>query len=112
MKKMMKKAEMGIQTKPKKGKMISESGDLADALNKYEADKKKGTLPKTDKDAGKYMDNLNKQGKLGPKMKMGGSLKPVPADKKGLGKLPTKVRNKMGFQKNGGAMKKCKYGCK
>lgn len=40
------------------------------------------------------------------KMKMGGSLKPVPASKKGLAKLPTPVRNKMGFQKNGGKVKK------
>ncbi len=55
------------------------------------------------------------------KAKSGGSLKPVPAEKqKSLGKLPTPVRNKMGFQKDGGktkakkgaSMKKCKYGCK
>jgi hypothetical protein len=55
-----------------------------------------------------------------PKKKNGGSLKAVPGDKKkSLGKLPTAVRNKMGFQKNGGtmkaksgaSMKKCKYGC-
>ena len=32
----------------------------------------------------------------------GGSLKAVPADKKGLKKLPTEVRNKMGFMKKGG----------
>ena len=30
------------------------------------------------------------------------ALKPVPAGKKGLSKLPTQVRNKMGFMKNGG----------
>ena len=37
------------------------------------------------------------------KMKSGGKvLKPVPAEKKGLSKLPTKVRNKMGFMKKGG----------
>ena len=36
------------------------------------------------------------------KKKMGGSLKAVPADNKGLKKLPTKVRNKMGFMKKGG----------
>ena len=42
----------------------------------------------------------------------GGALKPVPAGKKGLAKLPTDVRHKMGFQKNGGTTKKCKYGCK
>jgi hypothetical protein len=40
------------------------------------------------------------------KMATGGSLKPVPADKGGLAKLPTAVRNKMGFQKKGGSVKK------
>jgi hypothetical protein len=40
------------------------------------------------------------------KFKAGGSLKPVPAGKVGLSKLPTAVRNKMGFQKKGGAVKK------
>ena len=47
--------------------------------------------------------------KMGGKVKkaaMGASLKPVPAGKKGLAKLPTPVRNKMGFQKNGGKVKK------
>jgi len=38
------------------------------------------------------------------KKAMGGSLKPVPADNKGLKKLPTKVRNKMGFMKKGGVV--------
>lgn len=43
------------------------------------------------------------------KMKMGGKLKPVDKTKKpGLAKLPTPVRNKMGFKKNGGAMSKKK----
>ena len=36
-------------------------------------------------------------------------LKPVPADNKGLGKLPTKVRNKMGFMSYGGKAKKKGY---
>jgi len=37
------------------------------------------------------------------------ALKPVPADKKkSLGKLPTKVRNNMGFMKKGGRVKKKK----
>jgi hypothetical protein len=38
-----------------------------------------------------------------PKMAMGGALKDVPAGKKGLAKLPTEVRNKMGYKKNGGS---------
>ena len=40
-------------------------------------------------------------------MKNGGSLKPVPTDKvSSLGKLPTAVRNKMGYQRKGGVVKK------
>ena len=39
----------------------------------------------------------------------GGRMKPVPANKKkSLGKLPTKVRNNMGFMKKGGRVKKKK----
>ena len=44
------------------------------------------------------------------KAKVGGSLKPVPTDKVGLSKLPTAVRNKMGYQKSGGTMKKAAGG--
>ena len=41
------------------------------------------------------------------KFAKGGSLKAVPSNKlNSLGKLPTAVRNKMGFQKKGGAVKK------
>ena len=32
------------------------------------------------------------------------SLKPIPATNKGLPKLPKKVRNKMGFMRNGGSV--------
>ena len=42
-------------------------------------------------------------GKGRVKKKMGGSLKPVnPQTQKGLSKLPTEVRNKMGYMKKGG----------
>ena len=34
--------------------------------------------------------------------KSGGTLKDVPAGNKGLGNLPTSVRNKMGYKKRGG----------
>ena len=38
-----------------------------------------------------------------PMMEKGGSLKPVnPQTQKGLSKLPTEVRNKMGYMKKGG----------
>ena len=41
--------------------------------------------------------------------KMGGALKPVdPKTQKGLSKLPTEVRNKMGYMKDGGKVKKKK----
>ena len=46
-----------------------------------------------------------KEAMYGAKMKkaeMGAKLKEVPSDNKGLGKLPKKVRNKMGYMKNGG----------
>tara|TARA_R100001126_G_C4822212_1_gene147304 strand:- start:31 stop:777 length:747 start_codon:yes stop_codon:yes gene_type:complete len=46
------------------------------------------------------------------KAKMGGKLKEVPSDNKGLGKLPKEVRNKMGYMKYGGSMKKAMYGAK
>jgi hypothetical protein len=38
------------------------------------------------------------------KKMFGGSLKAVPVDKKGLKKLPTEVRNKMGYMKDGGTV--------
>ena len=168
----MKKAQNGTVAKKKPAKtypIMSESGDLADALNEYNDMKKKGTVPKTDAEARKYMDGLNKRGKLGPakpKMKMGGAMKkakngtefgmlsvkagidknpnPTAADRiagatkgkskmkmggkmakqaavaiamKKAGKAPKKAM--MGsdmmqspMMKKGGAMKKCKYGCK
>ena len=46
-----------------------------------------------------------KKAMYGAKMKkaeMGAKLKEVPSDNKGLSKLPKKVRNKMGYMKNGG----------
>jgi hypothetical protein len=48
-----------------------------------------------------------KKGGAVKKMSKGSSLKPVPSGKaNSLGKLPTAVRNKMGFQKKGGTVKK------
>lgn len=42
-----------------------------------------------------------------PMMKSGGSLKTVPVTKVGLSKLPTVVRNKMGYKEAGGATESC-----
>ena len=41
-------------------------------------------------------------------MKKGGALKTVPSNKTGLKKLPTAVRNKMGYKKAGGSVSKNK----
>jgi len=51
----------------------------------------------------KKIMKMNKEGRK--KFNMGGSLKSVPAGNKGLKKLPTEVRNKMGFMKKGGKVK-------
>ena len=56
--------------------------------------------------AGGGMMEMRKKG-MGLKMANGGSaLKPIPADNKGLPNLPQDVRNKMGFMKKGGMVKK------
>ena len=44
------------------------------------------------------------------KKKDGGSLKSVPSGNKGLSKLPTEVRNNMGYMKSGGSVKKMGMG--
>ena len=50
-----------------------------------------------------------KQQKMGgatKRMSKGGTLKPVPSENVGLSKLPTPVRNKMGYMKKGGSKKR------
>ena len=57
-----------------------------------------------DMKSGYYPDDMGMKG--GPMMKKGGkALKPVKPSQKGLKKLPKKVRNKMGYMKNGGRAK-------
>jgi hypothetical protein len=76
----MKKAEYGsiMDKKPKKKTypIISESGDLADALNETMRQRRTGTVPKTGAGIMKQVDKWNKEGKLGPspKKKMGGKV--------------------------------------
>lgn len=62
-----------------------------------------GAMPQSKKKMG---------GKVVKKAAAGASLKKVPAGNAGLPKLPKDVRNKIGFKKQGGAVKKCKNGCK
>jgi len=49
---------------------------------------------------------------MGKQISNPGGLKKVPAGNKGLGKLPTQVRNKMGFMKKGGMVEKYSAGGK
>ena len=61
------------------------------------------------------MEEVKKRGRdvVGAKkMKDGGSLKAIPEGNKGKGlsKLPTEVRNKMGFMKKGGKVMKMRGG--
>ena len=86
----------------------------------YEIAKGTGVFIEIDNDE---YDKLRKEGATisTQKFSSGGEvLKPVPEDNKGLKKLPKKVRNKMGFMKNGGMVTKNKksgraakrgYGC-
>ena len=53
-----------------------------------------------------FQMSKSKKGGSVKKMSKGGALKPVPSDKVGLSKLPTPVRNKMGYQKKGGSVKR------
>ena len=48
---------------------------------------------------------MKEAGKKPKKMAAGGELKEVPEDNTGLSKLPTEVRNKMGYMKDGGKAK-------
>ena len=54
----------------------------------------------------RYKQQFNRKGGSVKKMSKGGALKPVPSDKVGLSKLPTPVRNKMGYKKKGGSIKR------
>ena len=86
-----------------KTKRPAPKGELQKMAREYEkaAKEKKANKGKQTPSEAKAMLEKKKKG-----MKAGGALK-APASP-GLKKLPTKVRNKMGYMKAGGAVKKCK----
>ena len=89
-----------------KGGKIMEAAKAAAkrAKDKRASDRMKNSKPNK-KSGSSAADIFKSYGKYDGKpieLKDGGSLKAIPADKKGLKKLPTKVRNKMGFMKKGG----------
>ena len=107
-------AAKGFRKKP-----AAKKKDTRDAVDKYFA--KKGTslktgdasaaeaMAKADRDKKIFRRGLDKIAAAGgvSKLKDGGSaMKPVDKNKNpGLAKLPTKVRNKMGFMKKGGKVR-------
>jgi len=74
---------------------------LREADRDYQMDMMKNSMKKN-------AQAMKKGGVVKKKMQSGGTLKTPTADQKGLKKLPTPVRNKMGFKKNGGTMSKKK----
>lgn len=79
-------------------------GEQRRAMKEYESDRKK-----VKKTADKYKGLLARAAKM---FDGGGSFKAVPADAKGLAKLPKAVRNKMGYAKKGSKMPSYGYGGK
>lgn len=105
-------AKCGGQKMAKGGTKLAAAG-IPYAVGAGQTDAKMGTMRKGGKVTTRKKMGMGGMHKMpdgtmmkDSMMKKGGSLKPVPADKVGLAKLPTAVRNKMGFQKNGGVVKK------
>ena len=78
---------------------------------------KKPLIKKLQSAQERAMEKLEKKKKVkkagyGKTMKAKAGLKTPKPSQKGLKKLPTAVRNKMGFAKKGGSTRKCKSGCK
>ena len=71
-------------------KALADGGKVKDPSDKRPMARRKRTMA----------DSQKPKGRLG--------LKPVRPEQKGLKKLPTEVRNKMGFLKKGGRVKKMK----
>ena len=92
--------------KPRKkasGGKVGNVGKAMDKLSKKAIRKGGGSISED-----KLISIMNKAGKSSGLFKKasGGKLKSVPEGKKGLSKLPTPVRNKMGFMKKGGMLNK------
>ena len=90
-----KKVSKGRIVEMKKGGKVSPPKKRGDIGHKVFLSK----VAKQMKDTGQPFGGKTK------KKAEGGSLKAVPSENTGLGKLPTPVRNKMGFMKKGGIVK-------
>ena len=85
-------------------KAKKELGDFKSTGSKYNLSKPKSKTFRDEDEGYKPKRKKVSMGKI-TAMKNGGSLKAIPADNKGLGKLPQPVRNKMGYMKKGGVVK-------
>lgn len=99
-----------------KGGSVTKEQKLA-ALKKAMKGMGKGGSGAGDSKMGKMIKEIgfpmsNKKSGGVVKKKAGGAMKPVPAGNKGLAKLPTPVRNRMGYAKKGGSVKAAKHGGK
>ena len=74
------------------------------SIKKPKIKKIDSTLIRKNKEVKEFIRKDEKYNKDKIGYKDGGSLKSVPAGNKGLKKLPTEVRNKMGFMKKGGVV--------
>ena len=99
---MAKTNKMKMVKDPKTGKMVPDFA--ADGKGQMAAGK---MVKKKMMAGGKMVKKMMAGGKAKKGYSMGKTvLKDVPAGNKGLGKLPEKVRNNMGFNAKGGAIKK------
>jgi hypothetical protein len=89
-----KKTSKYITRKKPEGKLLRESG------SKYITKKPKYITKKKKYITKKSPAQIQDRERM--RRSEGGSLKPVQPNQKGLKKLPTKVRNKMGYMKKGG----------
>lgn len=118
MKKMMKKAEMGMQAKAKAA---------APAKKMVPVAKKKKSYPILADEGDNYNETMKREKELKAKgmMKMGGTMKKAKSGtafgmlsvKAGVDKNPNptaadRIAGAKGMAKMGKSMKKCKYGCK
>lgn len=92
------------------------AGAVGLVVTAYDYIKGKYDQYKAEKDAEKKREIMREiRGRVVSETKLskGGALKKAPANAKGLKKLPTAVRNKMGYMAKGGAAKKVKLcsGC-
>ena len=105
-KKKTKKPLGGKLKKPKPGSQSYQQQEIMKPPYKRKEMKKGGTIKRKYPDGGDIPRSLQRKPMDSGDEDSRRKLKPVQPDQKGLQKLPTKVRNKMGYMKKGGRVKK------